>query len=115
MYPSSSRSIPIAAANTAAAIASQGRRTPTWGSPPVTTLDGGLARKMEPRASTPARRLGALATLVKAGVPAGVMVAPIIPGLNDNEIELVLKAAAATGIATAGYVLLRLPLEVRDI
>src|SRR5256885_1735020 len=81
----------------------------------VTTLDGKLARKMEPRASTPARRLGALQALVQAGIPAAAMVAPIVPGLNDNEIEAILKAAAAEGIRNAGYVLLRLPLEVRDI
>jgi DNA repair photolyase len=81
----------------------------------VTTLDGKLARKMEPRASTPARRLGALQALVQAGIPAAAMVAPIIPGLNDKEIEPILNAAAAAGVKNAGYVLLRLPFEVRDI
>jgi DNA repair photolyase len=81
----------------------------------VTTLDGRLARKMEPRAATPAKRLGTLEALVQAGIPASAMVAPIIPGLNDNEIEPILKAAAAAGVRNAGYVLLRLPLEVKDI
>ncbi len=70
---------------------------------------------MEPRASTPARRLDALRQLVKAGVPASTLVAPIIPALNDAEIERILDAVAATGVRHAGYVLLRLPLEVRDL
>jgi len=81
----------------------------------VTTLDGRLARAMEPRASTPARRLAALETLAAAGIPASVMVAPIIPAVNDSEIESILKAAAAAGAREAGYVLLRLPLEVKDL
>ena len=81
----------------------------------VTTLDPKLARTMEPRASTPPRRLDALRQLVKAGVPAAVMVAPIIPALNDAEIERILDAVAATGVRHAGHVLLRLPLEVRDL
>ena len=81
----------------------------------VTTLDAKLARTMEPRASTPPRRLEALRQLVKAGVPASVMVAPIIPALNDAEIERILDAVAAAGVRNAGYVLLRLPLEVRDL
>jgi len=81
----------------------------------VTTLDGKLARVMEPRAATPARRLDTLRQLVAAGVPASVMVAPIIPGLNDAEIERILDSAAAVGVRQAGYVLLRLPLEVRDL
>ncbi len=81
----------------------------------VTTLDGKLARVMEPRAATPARRLEALRQLGAAGVPASVMVAPVIPALNDSEIERILDAAAAAGVAEAGYVLLRLPLEVRDL
>jgi DNA repair photolyase len=81
----------------------------------VTTLDGKLARVMEPRAATPARRLEALRQLTAAGVPASVMVAPIIPALNDSEIERILDAAAAAGVREAGYVLLRLPLEVRDL
>jgi len=81
----------------------------------VTTLDCKLARVMEPRAAIPARRLDALRALVAAGVPASVMVAPVIPALNDFEIERILEAAAATGVQEAGYVLLRLPLEVRDL
>ena len=81
----------------------------------VTTLDPKLARIMEPRASTPALRLEALRKLSKAGVPTSVMVAPIIPAINDSEIERILDAAAAVGVKNAGYVLLRLPLEVRDL
>ena len=81
----------------------------------VTTLDAELARNMEPRAATPMRRLETLRQLVKAGVPTTVMVAPVIPALNDMEIERILEAAAAAGVREAGYVLLRLPLEVRDL
>ena len=81
----------------------------------VTTLDPKLARTMEPRASTPAKRLDAIRQLAEAGVPASVMVAPVIPSLNDSEIESILEAAHAAGAREAGYVLLRLPLEVRDL
>src|ERR1700678_1793888 len=81
----------------------------------VTTLDPKLARTMEPRAATPQRRLEALRGLVKAGVPTSVLVAPVIPAINDAEIERILDAVAATGVRHAGYVLLRLPLEVRDL
>jgi DNA repair photolyase len=81
----------------------------------VTTLDPKLARVMEPRASTPPRRLEALRQLVKAGVPAAAMVAPVIPAINDAEIERILDAVAETGVRNAGYVLLRLPLEIRDL
>ena len=81
----------------------------------VTTLDAELARKMEPRAATPMRRLETLRRLTQAGVPATVMVAPIIPALNDMEIERILDAAHAAGVREAGYVLLRLPLELRDL
>jgi DNA repair photolyase len=81
----------------------------------ITTLDAKLARVMEPRAATPPRRLEALRQLTAAGVPASVMVAPVIPALNDSEIERILDAAAAVGVKEAGYVLLRLPLEVRDL
>ncbi len=81
----------------------------------VTTLDPKLARKMEPRAASPMRRLQTLEILAKAGIPTVAMVAPIVPGLNDNEIEAILKSASAAGAREAGYVLLRLPLEVRDI
>ena len=81
----------------------------------VTTMDRMLARTMEPRASTPTRRLEAIRALSAAGVPTSVMVAPIIPGLNDHEIERVLDAAAAMGAGQAGYVLLRLPREVAPV
>lgn len=81
----------------------------------VTTLDHRLARRMEPRASTPGRRLEALELLSRAGVPTGVMVAPVIPGLTDHELEPILEAAAAAGARTAGYILLRLPLEIKDL
>ncbi|ABA05853.1 DNA repair photolyase [Nitrobacter winogradskyi Nb-255] len=81
----------------------------------VTSLDARLARSMEPRASTPMRRLEALRKLSEAGIPTTVMVAPVIPVLNDSEIERILDAAAHAGVREANYVLLRLPLEVRDL
>ena len=81
----------------------------------VTTLDGELARKMEPRAATPMRRLETLRRLAQVGVPTTALVAPVIPALNDCEIERILDAVAAAGVKEAGYVLLRLPLEVRDL
>jgi DNA repair photolyase len=81
----------------------------------VTTLDRMLARTMEPRASTPLKRLEAIRELSEAGIPASVMVAPIVPGLTDPEIERILDAARAAGAQDAGYVLLRLPLEVSPI
>jgi DNA repair photolyase len=81
----------------------------------VTTLDPKLARIMEPRAPTPSRRIEALRQLSAAGVPTAVMVAPIVPAINDAEIERILDAAAAVGVSGAGYVMLRLPLEVRDL
>jgi DNA repair photolyase len=81
----------------------------------VTTLDPELARKMEPRAATPMRRLETLRRLSQAGVPTTVMVAPIIPAINDMDIERILEAAKMAGVKEAGYVLLRLPLEVRDL
>jgi DNA repair photolyase len=81
----------------------------------VTTLDAKLARTMEPRAATPPRRLEALRQLTAAGVPTSAMVAPVIPAINDSEIERILEAVAAAGVRHAGYVLLRLPLEVRDL
>jgi DNA repair photolyase len=81
----------------------------------VTTLDARLARVMEPRAATPARRLHAIAELTRAGVPAGVLAAPMIPALNDAELEKILEAAAKAGARHAGYVLLRLPLELRQM
>jgi DNA repair photolyase len=81
----------------------------------VTTLDPETARKMEPRASIPAKRLQALEVLSASGVPTNVMVAPIVPAINDAEIEAILKAASVTGTAEAGYVMLRLPLELREV
>ena len=81
----------------------------------VTTLDRRLARMMEPRAGTPQRRLQAIKALSDAGIPAGVMFAPTIPALNDGEMEAVLKAAQEMGARAAGYVLLRLPLEIKDL
>lgn len=81
----------------------------------ITTLDGTLARALEPRAPTPTRRLAAIKALKAAGVPVGVMVAPIIPAINDHEIEAILAAAQEAGAEEAGYVLLRLPHDVREI
>jgi DNA repair photolyase len=81
----------------------------------ITTLDRKLARSMEPRAATPERRLGAVRALTKAGVPAMVMFAPVIPGLNDHELEAVLAASAEAGARSAGYVALRLPREIADL
>lgn len=81
----------------------------------VTTLDHHLARRMEPRASTPKRRLDAIRQLSAAGIPTTVMFAPLIPGLNDHELESVLEAARDAGATSAGYVMLRLPLEVKDL
>jgi DNA repair photolyase len=81
----------------------------------VTTLDPKLARVMEPRAPTPARRLEAIRKLSEAGIPTSALVAPVVPAINDAEIERILDAVAANGARGAGYVLLRLPLEVRDL
>ena len=81
----------------------------------VTTLDGALARTMEPRAPTPKKRLEAVKALVDAGVPVSVLVAPIVPTINDHEIEDIVAAAAEAGARQVNYVLLRLPHEVKDI
>lgn len=81
----------------------------------VTSLDQQLSRRMEPRAASPARRLQTIRALRAAGIPVGVLFAPVIPALNDSELEAVLAAVADAGATTAGYVLLRLPLEVRDL
>ena len=81
----------------------------------LTTLDAELARRMEPRAPTPERRLAAIAELARAGVPTGVMAAPMIPGLNDIELERILAAAARAGSTHAGCVLLRLPHELKQM
>jgi DNA repair photolyase len=81
----------------------------------VTTLDRMVARRMEPRASTPAKRLEAIKALSEAGIPTAVMVAPIIPAINDSEIESIMTAARDAGAREAGYVVLRLPLEIKDL
>jgi DNA repair photolyase len=81
----------------------------------INSLDGELARKLEPRAATPKMRLAAVEALAKAGVPVGVLVAPVIPGLNDHEIPSVLAAAKAAGAGWAGTEILRLPLTVAPI
>lgn len=81
----------------------------------ITTLDRTLARKMEPRAATPGRRLETIRALSGAGIPVVVMTAPIIPGLTDHEIEGLLEAAADHGATGAGYVVLRLPYEIKDL
>ncbi|MDP1911727.1 PA0069 family radical SAM protein [Brevundimonas sp.] len=81
----------------------------------ITTLDRGLARTMEPRASTPAKRLEAIRRLADAGCAVGVGFAPVIPGLNDHELESVLEAASKAGATSAMYVTLRLPLEIKDL
>jgi DNA repair photolyase len=81
----------------------------------ITTLDPELARTMEPRASTPAKRVETLAALREAGVPCGVLASPMIPALNDAELERILEVCAAAGARSAGYILLRLPLELKDL
>ena len=81
----------------------------------VTTLDAELARKLEPRASAPHARLRTIADLRAAGIPVGVLVAPVIPGLNDHEIPAILSASAEAGAQFASYVMLRLPLGVADL
>ena len=81
----------------------------------ITSLDRKLSRVMEPRAPTPARRLEALRTLNAAGVPTGVLTAPMIPAINDQELEALMETSTRAGAATAGYVLLRLPLEIKEL
>ena len=81
----------------------------------VTTLDRQTARKMEPRATTPGKRLQAIRKLSEAGIPTAVMVAPVVPVINDHEIEAILEKARDAGAAEAGYVLLRMPLEIKDL
>ncbi|MDR3494120.1 MAG: PA0069 family radical SAM protein [Ancalomicrobiaceae bacterium] len=81
----------------------------------ITSLDAKIARAMEPRASAPAKRLEALKLLAAAGVPVGVMIAPVVPAINDAEIERILEAAAEAGATSANYILLRLPLEVSQL
>jgi DNA repair photolyase len=81
----------------------------------ITTLDAGLARRLEPRASLPRHRLEAIETLTSKGIPVGVLVAPVIPGLTEHEIPAILGAARRAGAESARYALLRLPYGVRDI
>ena len=81
----------------------------------IGTLDRKLARRLEPRASSPQRRLDTLRVLCVAGVPCGVMVAPVIPALSDKSIEEVLDAAAAAGASTAAYIIMRLPYELKEV
>src|SRR5581483_9467226 len=81
----------------------------------VTTLDRSLARRLEPRAATPERRLETIAALAAAGVPTGVLAAPMIPALNDRELESILARAYEAGARAAGYTLLRLPLELKGL
>src|SRR6185436_12347819 len=81
----------------------------------VTSLDSDLAGKLEPRAARPQHRLRAIRELSAAGVPVGVMVAPIIPGLTDHEMPAILEAAAEAGAKTAGYTIMRLPFAVKDV
>jgi DNA repair photolyase len=81
----------------------------------VTTLDAELKRVMEPRTASPQARLRVIRELVAAGIPTGVMVAPMIPMINDSEMELILEAIADAGAIQAGYVLLRLPHELKEL
>ncbi len=81
----------------------------------LTTLDAKLSRVMEPRAASPERRLETIRALTQAGIPTGVLIAPVIPALNDRELERLLEVAAEAGAKTAGYVLLRLPLEIKEL
>ncbi len=81
----------------------------------ITTLDGELARRMEPRASSPPSRLAAVRSLAQAGVPVGVLIAPVVPGLTDHELEHIAAAASEAGATEAAYILLRLPGEVAEL
>lgn len=81
----------------------------------VTTLDAGLSRRLEPRAPTPTRRLQTIARLTAAGIPVRVMIAPVIPGLTDHELEPILAAAQEAGAVAASWIMLRLPLEVSPL
>ncbi len=81
----------------------------------VTTLDPTLARTLEPRAASPARRLKAIAALAQAGIPVGVLAAPMIPAINDHDLEKILEAAHAAGASSASMLLLRMPLEIKDL
>jgi DNA repair photolyase len=96
-------------------LARQARRNLVKVAVSITTLDSRLARHLEPRAATPARRLETIGALADAGIPVGVMVAPVIPALTDHEIETILARAAGAGAREAGYVMLRLPAEVSGL
>jgi DNA repair photolyase len=96
-------------------IGRMGKRNLARAAISITTLDRKLARAMEPRAATPARRLNAVTVLTSQGAPVSVMFAPVIPGLNDHEMEAVMESAAAAGAVSAGYVVLRLPREIKDL
>jgi len=96
-------------------LGDMGRRSLASAFVSITTLDRKLARAMEPRASTPAKRLEAISRLADAGCPVGVGFAPVIPGLNDHELEAVLEAAQKAGATSAMYVTLRLPMEIKDL
>jgi len=81
----------------------------------ITTLDATLARHMEPRTSSPQKRLEAVEVLAKAGIPTGVLVAPVIPGITDHELPRIIEAAANAGAKSAGYVMLRLPYGLKEL
>jgi len=81
----------------------------------ITSLDGELSKQMEPRTSAPHRRLEAIELLSKNNIPVGVNIAPVIPGLNDEEIPIILKSAKDAGALFAGYIMLRLPYQVKDL
>ena len=96
-------------------LGSMGRRGLARAYVSITTVDRKLARAMEPRAATPERRFQAVRALADAGCPVGVGFAPVIPGLNDHEMEAVLERAAQAGATSAMFVVLRLPLEIKDL
>ena len=96
-------------------LASMARRRLARVAISVTTLDAGLARRMEPRAASPARRLAAVTELARAGIPVAVFAAPMIPGLNDSEMEKIIEAASRAGARQVQYILLRLPHELRQL
>lgn len=96
-------------------LGEMGRRRLAKGAISITSLDRKLVRVMEPRAATPERRLEAVAGLAAQGLPVSVMFAPVIPGLNDHELEALLERAAGAGASGAGYVVLRLPREIKDL
>jgi len=96
-------------------LAPMAKKNLVWVGVSVTTLDRELARRMEPRAATPARRLAAIRALSEAGIPVGVMAAPVIPAVTDHELEAILEAARDAGASSAGFIMLRLPHEIKDL